>query len=174
MIDWYKEKYMRTRNQRLKNVWLASAGNRLKWLSEQKESIILSILDMFKNRKTLTFCSSIEQSKRLGKYNITSKNNKSENILNKFNNNKIKHITSVNILNEGMNLTNCQIGIFANINASEIISKQRIGRILRHKSPIMIIPYYVNTREEELVNNMIKDYNKDIVKTINNIKEITL
>lgn len=174
MIDWYKEKYMRTRNQKLKNVWLASAGNRLKWLSEQKESIILSILDMFKNRKTLTFCSSMGQSKRLGKYNITSKNNKSEDILNKFNNNKIKHITSVNILNEGMNLTNCQIGIFANINASEIINKQRIGRILRHKSPIIIIPYYVNTREEELVNNMIEDYNKDIVKTINNIKEITL
>ena len=174
MIDWYKEKYMRTRNQRLKNVWLASAGNRLKWLSEQKESIILSILDMFKNRKTLTFCSSIEQSKRLGKYNITSKNNKSEETLNKFNNNKIKHITSVNILNEGMNLTNCQIGIFANINASEIIVRQRQGRLLRHKNPIIIIPYYVNTREEELVNNMIEDYNKDIVKTINNIKEITL
>lgn len=174
MIDWYKEKYMRTRNQRLKNVWLASAGNRLKWLSEQKESIILSILDMFKNRKTLTFCSSIEQSKRLGKYNITSKNNKSEEILNKFNDNKIKHITSVNILNEGMNLNNCQIGIFANINASEVIVRQRQGRLLRHKSPIMIIPYYINTREEELVNNMIEGYNKDIVKIINNIKEITL
>ena len=49
-----------------------------------------------------------------------------------------------------------------------------VKRLLRHKNPIIIIPYYVNTREEELVNNMIEDYNKDIVKTINNIKEITL
>ena len=73
-----------------------------------------------------------------------------------------------------MNLTNCQIGIFANINASEVIVRQRQGRLLRHKNPIMIIPYYINTREEELVNNMIEGYNKDIVKTINNIKEITL
>ena len=174
MIDWYKGKYMRTRNERLKHLWLSKAGERLKWLSEQKESIILKILNDFKNKRTLTFCSSIEQSNRLGKYSITSKSTKNDEILNMFNNNKIKHITSVNLLNEGMNLYNCQIGIFTNLNSSEIISKQRIGRILRHKKPIMIVPYYINTREEELVNKMFEDYNKASIKTINNIKEILL
>ena len=101
LVEWYKNKYLNTRNLRIKNLWLSTAGKRLKWLSEQKESTVLSILKDLKDYRTLTFCSSIEQSERLGKYNITSKNKESIKNLELFNNNKIKHITAVNILNEG-------------------------------------------------------------------------
>ena len=174
LVEWYKNKYLNTRNLRIKNLWLSTAGKRLKWLSEQKESIVLNILKDLKDYRTLTFCSSIEQSERLGKYNITSKNKESIRNLELFNNSKIKHITAVNILNEGANLYNCRIGIFCNLNSSEIIVKQRNGRLLRHKSPIIIIPYYKNTREEELITKMLEEYNKDSVKTINNIKNIQL
>lgn len=174
LVEWYKNKYLNTRNLRIKNLWLSTAGKRLKWLSEQKESIVLKILKDLKDYRTLTFCSSIEQSERLGKYNITSKNKESVKNLELFNNSKIKHITAVNILNEGANLYNCRIGIFCNLNSSEIIVKQRNGRLLRHKSPIIIIPYYKNTREEELITKMLEEYNKDSVKTINNIKNIQL
>ena len=173
LIDWYKSKYFNSRNERMKNLWLSTAGKRLKWCAEQKESLVLSLLDKFKNYKTLTFCSSIEQSERLGKYNITSKNKSSIKNLEMFNANKIKHITACNILNEGVNLTNCKVGIFCNLNSSEIIVKQRVGRILRHKSPVIIIPYFENTREEELVQKMIEEYDKDsiiIVDSINGIK----
>lgn len=174
LIEWYKSKYFNSRNERMKNLWLSSAGKRLKWLSEQKEAIVLSLLDNFKNHKTLTFCSSIEQSERLGKYNITSKNKDSEKNLEMFNSNRIKHITACNILNEGVNLNNCRIGIFCNLNSSEIVVKQRVGRILRHKSPIVIIPYYVKTREEELVEKMIEEYSKESIVIINNVNSITL
>ena len=173
LIDWYKSKYFNSRNERMKNLWLSIAGKRLKWCAEQKESLVLSLLDKFKNYKTLTFCSSIEQSERLGKHNITSKNKDSIKNLEMFNQNKIKHITACNILNEGVNLTNCRVGIFCNLNSSEIIVKQRVGRILRHKSPVIIIPYFENTREEELVQKMIEEYDKDyiiIVDSINGIK----
>lgn len=129
LIEWYKVKYLNSRGGRIKNLWLSSAGKRLKWLSEQKEPIVLSLLDKFKNYKTLTFCSSIEQSERLGKYNITSKNKDSIKNLDMFNNNKVKHITACNILNEGVNLTNCRIGIFCNLNSSEIVVKQRVGKL---------------------------------------------
>ena len=91
-----------------------------------------------------------------------------------FNLNKIKHITACNILNEGVNLTNCRIGIFCNLNSSEIVVKLRVGRILRHKSPIIIIPYFKDTREEELVQKMIEEYSEESIVTINNINEITL
>lgn len=173
LIEWYKNKYFNSRNERMKNLWLSTAGKRLKWCAEQKEALVLSLLDKFKNYKTLTFCSSIEQSERLGKYNITSKNKASVKNLEMFNSNKIKHITACNILNEGVNLTNCRIGIFCNLNSSEIVVKQRIGRILRHKSPIIIIPYFKDTREEELVEKMIGEYNPEriyMIKNINNIK----
>lgn len=174
LIEWYKNKYFNSRNERMKNLWLSTAGKRLKWCAEQKEAIVLSLLGKFKNYKTLTFCSSIEQSERLGKYNITSKNKTSVKNLEMFNSNKIKHITACNILNEGVNLTNCKIGIFCNLNSSEIVVKQRVGRILRHKSPIIIIPYFRGTREEELVQKMIEEYSKESIITINNINEIAL
>ena len=129
LIEWYKNKYFNSRNERIKNLWLSTAGKRLKWCSEQKEALILSLLDKFRNYKTLTFCSSIEQSERLGKYNITSKNKDSMKNLEMFNLNKIKHITACSILNEGVNLTNCRIGIFCNLNSSEIVVKQRVGKL---------------------------------------------
>ena len=174
LIEWYKNKYFNSRNDRIKNLWLSTAGKRLKWLSQQKENIVLTLLDKFRNYKTLTFCSSIEQSERLGRYNITSKNKASIRNLEMFNSNKIKHITAVNILNEGVNLTNCKIGIFCNLNSSEIIVKQRIGRLLRHKSPVIIVPYYKGTREEELMEKMIEEYSKDSIIIVDNINQITL
>lgn len=174
LIEWYKNKYFNSRNERMKNLWLSTAGKRLKWCAEQKEALVLSLLDKFRNYKTLTFCSSIEQSERLGKYNITSKNKASVKNLDMFNSNKIKHITACNILNEGVNLTNCRIGIFCNLNSSEIVVKQRVGRILRHKSPIIIIPYFKDTREEELVQKMIEEYSEDSIISVDSINDIKL
>ena len=174
LIEWYKNKYFNSRNERVKNLWLSTAGKRLKWCAEQKEALVLSLLDKFRNYKTLTFCSSIEQSEKLGKYNITSKNKNSAEYLNMFNNNKIKHITACSILNEGVNLTNCKIGIFCNLNSSEIVVKQRVGRILRHKSPIIIIPYFKDTREEELVQKMIEEYSEKSKIIINNMNDIKI
>lgn len=174
LIEWYKTKYFNSRSERIKNMWLSTAGKRLKWCAEQKETLVLAILNKFKNYKTLTFCSSIEQSERLGKYNITSKNRASVKNLEMFNSNKIKHITACNILNEGVNLTNCRIGIFCNLNSSEIVVKQRVGRILRHKSPIIIIPYFKNTREEELMEKMIEEYDKDSIIRVRSINDIKI
>lgn len=174
LIEWYKNKYFNSRNERMKNLWLSTAGKRLKWCAEQKEALVLSLLDKFRNYKTLTFCSSIEQSERLGKYNITSKNKASVKNLEMFNLNKIKHITACNILNEGVNLTNCRIGIFCNLNSSKIVVKQRVGRILRHKSPIIIIPYFKDTREEELVQKMIEEYSADSIISVDSINDIKL
>lgn len=174
LIEWYKNKFFNSRNERIKNLWLSTAGKRLKWLAEQKEALVLSLLDKFRNYKTLTFCSSIEQSERLGKYNITSKNKDSIKNLEMFNLNKIKHITACSILNEGVNLTNCKIGIFCNLNSSEIVVKQRVGRILRHKSPIIIIPYFKDTREEELVQKMIEEYSEDSIINVDSINDIKL
>lgn len=174
LIEWYKNKFFNTRSERVKNLWLSTAGKRLKWCAEQKEALVLSLLDKFRNYKTLTFCSSIEQAEKLGKYNITSKNKASEENLEMFNLNKIKHITACSILNEGVNLTNCRIGIFCNLNSSEIITRQRCGRLLRHKSPVIIIPYFKDTREEELVQKMIEEYSEKSKIIINNMNDIKI
>lgn len=50
--------------------------------------------------------------------------------------------------------------------------KQRNGRILRHNSPIIIILYFEGTREEELVKEMLENYNKTLITVVTNKKQL--
>lgn len=171
-IDFWKRKYMVTRNEAFKNKWLRLAGERLKWLSDKKVDIVSRILWLIRGHRTLTFCNSIEQTEELGSYCINSKNKNSTKILEAFNEGRINHITACNMLNEGMNLVNCQVGIYNNLNSSEIIVKQRLGRILRHESPVIVIPYYKETREQELVEKMLEDYNPELITVLDKYEDL--
>lgn len=173
-IEWYKKKAISSRNEAMKSRWLKLCGDRLKWLSDKKtNTILLELEEKLKDERTLTFCNSIEQTEIIGNC-INSKNKYSMNILSKFNTKKINHISSVNMLNEGCNLNDCRIGIFGVLNSSDIMVIQKSGRILRHKEPIIIIPYYVGTREEELKDKMLENYNPELIETITNINDLKL
>ena len=171
-IDFWKRKYMTSRNEAFKSKWLKLAGDRLKWLSDKKVDIVSRILWLIRGHRTLTFCNSIEQTEELGSYCINSKNKHSANVLAAFNEGRIDHITACNMLNEGMNLVNCQVGIYNNLNSSEIIVKQRLGRILRHESPVIVIPYFKDTREQELVEKMLEDYNPELITVLDKYEEL--
>ena len=171
-ILFQKNSFMRTHQEYAKNKWLFSCGERIKYLANLKNSIVKAILSSLDNERTLTFCKTIEQAECLGKYCIHSKNPNSEQIYNDFNAKKINHITSVNILNENANLVDCKYAIFANYSSSEICSVQRCGRALRHKSPVIIMPFYKNTREEEILADMIKDFNSDSIHTVTSLTEL--
>lgn len=148
------------------------AIQRLKWLSEIKTPLVKNILQILNKERTLTFCNSINQSEKLGKYPIHSGKKELLENLEKFNNGDIDHITAVGILNEGANVTNLRIGIFAHLNASKVPTFQRIGRTLRHQKPVIIIPYYQGTREEEIVEKMKDNFNPEKIHIINYLNEI--
>lgn len=172
MVDFYKRNYLHTNNQAIYFRWQQKAKERLMWLSGLKNNVVLQLLEKLKDKRTLTFCNGIEQTEILGKYCINSKNTESNSILEDFNNEKISHITACNILNEGANLTNCQVGIFVSINSSDTMRIQKLGRILRHKEPKIFIIYYKDTREEELVKEMLENYNSELVTVVSNLKEL--
>lgn len=171
-IEYWKKQSMFKKSFEFK--WLKCCNDRLKWLSNQKSSIVITILKHLKDYRVLTFCNSIEQTELLGKYCINSKNKSSLKHLEMFNDGKVKHITSVAILDEGCNLAQCKVGLFAMLNSSDRMIFQRLGRILRHKEPVIIIPYYKNTREEEIVVKMIENYNKDLIQVITNINDLKI
>jgi superfamily II DNA or RNA helicase len=75
------------------------------------------------------------------------------------------------MLDEGVNLRDCQYGIFAMLNSSERMIIQKLGRLLRHKEPVVIIPYYVGTRDEELVKKMTENYKTTIINDLNSFKQ---
>lgn len=172
LIAWEKNQYMMTGKEPLKQSWLYHAGKRLEWLADIKTGIIKDILKHLDKHRTITFCKSIAQAETVGKYCIHSKNADADKLYNDFNARKIDHITAVNILNENANLVDCKYAVFCNLSSSDLVSLQRLGRSLRHKSPVIIFPYYTGTREEEIVKEMLADFNKDYIKTITNIKEI--
>jgi superfamily II DNA or RNA helicase len=171
MIAWYKNKMF---NEVFKNLFLRKSGERLRWLSEQKSSFVRHLLDQLDGQRTLTFCNGIPQTEELGKYCINSKNKASEENLHKFNEGKVDHITACNMLDEGMNLVNCRVGVYAVLNSSERMIKQKLGRLLRHSDPVIIIPYFKGTRDEEIVGKMLEDYNPELVSTITNLTELQL
>lgn len=169
LIEWYKSKMY---NPIFKNKFQQACLERLKWLSKQKEDVVKTILTYLQNKRTLTFCSTIEQTEILGEHCINSKNKQALETLNKFQNKEINHITACGMLNEGANLVDCQVGVFASLHSSEIIITQRNGRLLRHSNPIFIIPYYKNTRDEEIVEVMLKDYNPEKIIIINDFDKL--
>ena len=71
-----------------------------------------------------------------------------------------------------VNLTNCRVGIYAALNSSERMIIQKLGRLLRHKEPVVIIPYYKHTRDEEIVKKMCENYNPELVTTVNDLREL--
>jgi len=172
-ILYAKRLYMSTRTVSLERRWLRMCGDRLKYLAECKNNLVKQLLEKLSDRRVLTFCSSIEQTEILGKNCIHSKNKMADEVLSDFNEGRINHITACQILNEGVNLKSCQYGVFANINASDIIKVQRVGRILRHEHPVVIIPYYENTREEEIVKEWVDAYDVKLVHKYNSLTDLT-
>lgn len=167
LIEWYKQKGMH--NAVMKNLWLHKAGERLKWLACQKEELARELIRQLKDYRLIAFCPSIEGSNKLGCSCVNSKVG-TEN-LNRFNSKKIKHIACIDMLTEGANLSDCKIAIFQMINSSQRLQVQKIGRALRHKKPVLVFPYYINTREEEIINTLIKDYNQTLINRVN-VEEI--
>lgn len=172
LIAWEKNQYMITGKEPMKQSWLYHAGKRLEWLADIKTGIIKDILKHLYKERTITFCKSIAQAETVGKHCIHSKNADADKLYNDFNARRIDHITAVNILNENANLVDCKYAIFCNLSSSDLVSLQRLGRSLRHKSPVIIFPYYTGTREEEIVKEMLADFNRDYIKTITSVKEI--
>lgn len=160
LIEWYKGK---STHPTMRNMWLHKCGERLQWLSLHKLPLTLKIIPLLHSR-FLVFCNTIEESKA---FSIPAVNSKvgSEN-LQRFNAGEINSLVAVNMLNEGINVSDCKIGLFNAINASETYQIQKIGRILRHSSPIIIIPYFKDTREEEIVQKWMQGYNPALIHHI--------
>lgn len=55
-----------------------------------------------------------------------------------------------------------------------VVKTIAVKRLLRHKDPIIIIPYFKGTREEELVAKMLEDYNPELVTKLTSLTELKL
>ena len=168
----WKNRFNQTRNEGIKQLWLRTCGDRLEFYASTKLPVIKKILEKLQEYRTITFCKTIAQAEQVVKWCIHSKNGKADEYYQRFNKKKIHHITAVNILNENANLVDCKYAVFCNLSSSEVVIPQRLGRAMRHKQPVIIVPYYQGTREEEIVEKMFAGYNQDFIRIIHSVDEI--
>lgn len=159
LIEWYKKK---RGNPIMKNIWLHKCGQRLQWLSMIKLPFTKRIIEKVHSR-FVVFCNTIVESQAL---HIPAVNSQiGFHNLDRFNDKEINSLVAVNCLNEGVNLIDCKVGIFNAINASETMQIQKVGRELRHSSPVIIIPYFKNTREDEIVTKWMQNFDESLITT---------
>lgn len=168
-FEYYKKRYMMTRNEIIKNKWLQCGTKRKRFLGELKTDIVKTLIDKVKNKRFICFCTSIEQAEKLGGGNsIHSKNKNTPQIIQKFNDKEISNLFAVGMLQEGQNLTDIEVGIIVQLDGEERAFIQKFGRTLRADSPVQYIVYYRNTRDEEYLNKAIESINKEYITTLNN------
>lgn len=166
-FEYFKGLYMRTRNQVFKNKWLQYGSKRKKYLGEIKTSIVKSLLEKVKNKRFICFCSSIDQANQLGNANVIHSEIKNpQEVLNKFNRKEISNLFAVGMLQEGVNLTDIQVGIIIQLDGEERVFIQKFGRVLRSDSPVQYIFYVKNTRDEDYLKNALENIDKNYIKSI--------
>lgn len=172
-LEYFKRQYLMTRKEYLKNKWLQYGSLRKRVLAEFKTPLLKQLLERVKNKKYICFCGSIEQAEILDKdHAIHSKNSLSFKLIDQFNTGEISHLLAVNMLQEGQNLSNIELGIIAQLDGQERAFIQKFGRSLRAETPIQIILYFKNTRDEEYLDKALESIDPTYVQEVEDIFEI--
>lgn len=167
-IDYAKKRYLRDQSPKNKNIWLKKGLDRKNFLGESKTEVAKEIINHLKNLRYLCFCSSIKQSNSLNKKNsINSKVKNTENIIDRFQKNKISNLFVVNMLQEGANINNIEAGVIIQLDGKERPFIQKSGRTLRAEFPLLILPVYKDTKDTDYLMNVINNTPEECIEFLN-------
>lgn len=168
-VDYWKKQYFERGEQWQQGKWMQAALIRKAWTAEYKLPIcsaFLQDLDI-KGLRYICFVNSVEQTKELGGSNaVHSKQSSKINIslIEQFNNKEINNLFTKDILAEGQNLKDCDIGIFLQLDGSEGRTKQKLGRVNRVEFPITYVFVLKGTQDEEYFNNNFEELKEFITE----------
>ena len=166
-FEYYKKRYMRSRNEFIKNKWLQCGSKRKVYLGLLKTEVAKGLVKKLGNKRFICFCTNIEQAEYLGgKNSVHSKKKDSLEIIDKFNTKKIKSLFAVGMLQEGVNLNDIQAGIIIQLDGEERAFIQKFGRTLRADTPEQYIIYYKGTRDEEYLKNALENIDVKYIKKV--------
>ena len=169
MFEYYKKRYMINRNERLKNLWLQWGSKRKMYLGSLKTEFAKSLMSEQKGKRFICFCTNIDQAEYLGGENsVHSKKKNCQEIINKFNEKQINSLFAVGMLQEGVNLTDIEVGVIVQLDGEERSFIQRFGRTLRSDSPVQYIIYFKDTRDEEYLNKALENIDKKYIREYEN------
>lgn len=117
--------------------------------------------------KCIIFANTQDQADRLCKHSYHSKNEDSEENLERFKNDEIDQLSCVLQLSEGVNIPNLKAGVILHAYGNERKSSQRIGRLLRlnpTETSVIHILCYKNTVDERWVAEALRDLDQTKIK----------
>lgn len=164
-----KERWTKKKDDKIKDYWLYTELCIKKFLSEIKtpylDTFLQDVIDD-KNR-FVAFFGSVSQAEELankhGGYLVASKNKDSQKLIEKFNNKEINNLYCCKMINEGVTLTDLEIGILGQLDGKSGTFVQRVGRTLRGKTPFIFIFYYKDTKDTEYLEESLKKVDKEYV-----------
>ena len=164
--EYYSKQLVECFNKATKDKYLNAVLKEKRFLGENKTAILSSYAENFrkKNKRFLIFATSIAQAQSLGNA-LTSKTKKPKQVIDDFNSFKTNELITVNMLQEGQNLVNTEVGFIAQVDSSDRSIIQKVGRLLRHPKPTVVIHYFEGTIEETYTLNAINDnFSSDYVE----------
>jgi hypothetical protein len=143
---------------------------RKNWLADKKNRYIRRIEKYFNltEKRTIIFANSIPQSEFISEeHSIHSKQKipKGEiSNLEKFNNGEHNKLVSVGMLDRGVSIINVDASIILQIPATQASATQKASRNLLDNSPLLIIPFFRETKDEENVQKFVRQFKKEYVE----------
>lgn len=163
VLYWEKE-YMKGQKVWQQRKFLQAALERKRFMATIKTEAAHRLIDSIRDskRRFVCFSGSVEQAKELGgKLSVHSRNSKDKNlqIIEEFNEGKTSELFANQMLREGMNLEDTEVGIIVQLDNQEKSTIQMLGRILRHETPELFIFIAKDTKDEDYLRKAIKAVN---------------
>lgn len=167
-FDYLKKRYIATKNEAIKNMWLHCGSVRKRYLSERKTKYAKTVIDkLLKDCRHIVFCGDILQADTLGGINaIHSKVNVPQEMIAKFNRGETNSLYVVNMLSEGQNLPNIEKCLIIQLDGQERVFIQKLGRTLRSEEPEIYILYFRQTRDEEYLKKALEGISEEYINEI--------
>ena len=154
--DYLEANYERARIYK-RSGWLRHGGIRKKFLSDCKTDKLMEITQNLEliEKRFICFCGSIEQAEILGKDNCIHSKKEVKSIIHKFQSKEINSLYAIKMLTEGQNLEGIEAGIIGQLDGTERPFVQRNGRMLRAEFPEIYVLYFIGTKDEDYLQNVI-------------------
>lgn len=166
-VEKAKNEFKKVASQYNLNMMLNAGNERKRFLGELKEDAIRRACDQLclKKKRFLCFCSSIDQANKLGKdHAFTSETPTSMKLLEKFNNHEIDSLYVVGKLIEGQNLNDIEVGVIGQLGGTHRITVQSIGRIMRSQEPLIYVPVFDGTKDDDFLYTLTSNIPAEYIK----------
>lgn len=155
-FEYWKERYMKNHEDFAKRLWLLAGAERKRFLGSMKTKALCLLVPKLEGRRYICFCSDIDQANILGRKNaVHSKMKNAQQIIAEFNAGIRDRLFAVNMLQEGMNLKDIEVGVITQLDACERGFCQKFGRAMRAKNPVIYVFVYKDTRDEVFLENVL-------------------